>query len=231
MQAKLPFSALFPFLAVLAAVPKEGLDDVLARMDQAAGSFQSMTAQAKFVEHIDVIDENNTETANIFMKKVAPNQLKALMEVTDPPNSRKTVTFSGPEVQIYYPKIKTVQIYDFGSSGEQIEQFVMIGFGTSGSELAKSYGMKVLGGEALNGQRTIKLELTPKSEQAKKYVSRLEMWIPDRDAPYPIQEKIYEPSGDYKLITYSDVRINPPLKADAVKLKLPAGVKKEYPQK
>src|SRR5262249_44281119 len=95
----------------------------------------------------------------------------------------------------------------------------------SGAELAKSYEVKLTGAETLGGQAVTKLELLPKSADAKKYVAKIELWIPANGAPYPVQEKIYEPSGDYRLITYSDVKINPPLKADAVKLKVPSGVK------
>jgi outer membrane lipoprotein-sorting protein len=85
--------------------------------------------------------------------------------------------------------------------------------------------VKLVGEDSLAGQAATKLELVPKTEDAKKYVTKLELWVPDHGAPYPLQEKIYEPSGDYRLITYSDVKINPPIKADAVKLKLPPGVK------
>jgi outer membrane lipoprotein-sorting protein len=46
-----------------------------------------------------------------------------------------------------------------------------------------------------------------------------------------LQEKIYEKSGNYRLVTYSEMKINEPLKPDALKLKLPSGVKTEYPQK
>ena len=60
----------------------------------------------------------------------------------------------------------------------------------------------------------------------------LELWIPEQGEPYPVREKISQPSGDYRLVTYSELKINPPnLKADALRLKLPSGVKTEYPGK
>jgi outer membrane lipoprotein-sorting protein len=128
--------------------------------------------------------------------------------------------------------MKTVQIFDLGKHGEQLDQFILIGFATSGTELAQAYAMKVLGPEKAQGQKTIRVEMIPKSEQAREYLQKLDLWIPERPAqPYPVQEKIYQKSGDYRLVTYSDMRINPPLKPDALKLKLPAGVKTEYPQK
>jgi len=58
------------------------------------------------------------------------------------------------------------------------------------------------------------------------------LWIPEQGDPYPLREKISQPSGDYRLVTYSDVKINPAhLKSDALQLKLPSGVKTEHPGK
>lgn len=232
MQARLPLVAICALLGVAEGISKDTLQDVLARMDQAAASFQSMTARATIVQHTDVIDENDTESAGVIMKKLGQNQVEGLLDFTEPANSKRTVSFSSRQAQIYSPKIKQVQIYDLGTFGEQIDQFIMMGFGTSGTELAKSYTMRVLGTESLNGQSTVKLELIPKSDDVRnKYVTKIEMSVPDQGGPYPLQEKIYQPSGDYRFITYSDLKINPKLKSDAVKLKVPAGVQTVYPQK
>ena len=51
------------------------------------------------------------------------------------------------------------------------------------------------------------------------------MWIP-KDAAYPIQQQVYEPSGNYRIVTYSNVKLNPPMKGN-LELKLPSGVKKQ----
>ena len=113
--------------------------------------------------------------------------------------------------------------------GEQLDKFLMIGFGTSGTELAKDYDVSVLGTENIKGQAAIHLQLIPKAAEARQYVQKLELWIPEQGDPYPLREKIFEPSGDYRLVTYSDLKINPPLQPDALQLKLPPGVKTEYP--
>ena len=48
---------------------------------------------------------------------------------------------------------------------------------------------------------------------------------------FSVQQRFVAPSGDYNLATYSNVKLNPPMTADDLKLKLPAGVKREFPQK
>ena len=205
------------------------LQQVLTRMDKAANDFKSMTAQVNWITHTEVLSENDKETGSVTMKKVQPGEVQALVDFTSP--DRKTVTFEKRKYQEYLPKLKTVQIFDLTKQGEQIDKFIMIGFGTSGMELAKDYDVSMLGTANVSGQTSIHLQLIPKAPDARQYVQKLELWIPEQGDPYPLQEKIFEPSGDYRRVTYSDLKINPPLQPDALQLKLPPGVKIEYPGK
>ena len=206
--------------------------ELLLRLDNAASHFQSMTARVDYLTHTDVIDENSKETGMVIMKKVAAGEVQGLINFTAP--NQRSVTFEKRSVQIYFPKINTLQVYDLENHGEQLDKFLMIGFGTSGTELARDYTMTVLGSEAAKetpGIQALHLELIPKSAEARQYVKRVELWIPEQGDPYPLREKITEPSGDSRTMTYSDLKINPPLPPDALKLKVPAGVKTEHPGK
>lgn len=207
--------------------PAPSLQDVVKRLDQAASQFKGMTAKISRTEHTAVLNEDDTESGVVYMKKTG-GRLQALMDITQP--DKKVSALEGREVQIYYPNMKQVDIYDAGKNGEQLEEFLTLGFGTSGSDLQRMYTMKVKGVETVKNENTVHLELIPKSDEAKKMVSKIDLWIGEHN--YPVQEKIYEPSGNYNLVSYNDVQINPPnLKEQDVQLKLPDGVKKNYPQK
>jgi outer membrane lipoprotein-sorting protein len=218
------------FAVALAATPVN--PELLQRLDNAASRFQSMTATVTYVTHTEVIDENSTESGEVVMKKVAPGEVQGLINFTAP--NQRTVTFEKRRVQIYFPKINTVQVYDLEKHGEELDKFLMIGFGTSGSELAKDYTMTVSGPEPskdMPGMQALHLELVPKSGEAREYVKKLELWIPEHGDTYPRREKITEPSGDSRTMTYGDLKINPQLPPEALKLKLPPGVKTEHPGK
>lgn len=218
------------FALTLAAAPVN--PEVLQRLDSAASRFQAMTANVTYLIHTEVIDEDSTETGDVVMKKAAPGEVQGLINFTAP--NKRSVTFEKRSVQIYFPKINTLQVYDLEKHGEQLDKFLMIGFGTSGSELAKDYSMTALGTEAVKGMpevQAIHLELIPKSGEARQYVKKVELWIPEHGDPYPLREKITEPSGDSRTMTYSGLKINPPLRPEALKLKLPPGVKTEHPGK
>lgn len=214
-------------LTAILGAANDNLQQVLARMDKAAADFKSMTSQVTYVTHTDVLNENDTETGTVTMKKVHPNEVQGKVEFTAP--DPKVVTIEKRRVQEYLPKINTLQVFDLNKHGAQLDQFFMIGFGTSGTELANSYDMTLLGTDNVNGQPAIHLQLIPRAADARNYVKKLELWIPERGDPYPLQERILEPSGDYRLVTYTNLKINPPLGADALQLKLPPGVKTEHP--
>jgi len=110
-----------------------------------------------------------------------------------------------------------------------LDQFLLIGFGTSGKELAAAYNMSVLESETVDGQKTMRLELVPKSPDVLKHLKKLEIWLAENG--YPVQQKFYLPGGDYKLVTYTNVKMNVLLSDSDLKLKVPKDVKHVYPQK
>jgi hypothetical protein len=229
-------TALFALAALHAAAAqpaagKNERQDMLARMDKAAPTFRAMTAQVTYVTHTDVLNEDNTETGTAVMEKVQPGEVEGLVDFVSPDPHQLRI--EKRRLEIYRPKIKQLEVYDLQKQGEQIDKFVMIGFGTSGAELAKDYDVTVSGVESLKGQtgKFIHSKLIPKSAEAREYVTSMELWIPEQGDPYPVREKVLAPSGDYRLVTYSDLKINPVLKSDALQLKLPAGVKTVYPGK
>jgi len=220
-------------LAALPAAPtspKDTLESLRARMDKAASDFKTMTASVTYVTHTEVLNENTPETGTVTMQKVQPGEARGLIEFLTP--GRYSVAFEKRRLQKYLPKINTIQEWNLDKHGEQLDQFLMIGFGTSGTMLAKDYDMTLAGVETLRGFEatpTIRLRLIPKAGEVKEYVKQLELWIPETGDPYPIQEKISAPSGDYRLITYTDMKINSRLAPDALKLKTAPGVKTEHP--
>lgn len=202
-------------------------DQVLASMDQASSSFQGMTAQLKRVDHTAVINDTTEETGIVRMKKSSQQDVQMLVEFGEP--DTRTVAFEKRKAEIYYPKIKTVHVYDLGKYRQLVDQFLLLGFGTSGNELKQNYAVKLLGEEQVGGEPTARLELIPKSASAKEHLKKVELWISSKG--YPLQQKFYKPSGDYTLIGYSNLQINPGLPASALKLDVPPGVKREYPQR
>jgi outer membrane lipoprotein-sorting protein len=214
-------------VAMGAPAPAESLDELLARMDQAAATFQSMSAHLRWVTHTKVLNEDSEQTGDIWIKRVKKGGLRMRVDIRKP--DPLCYAFSERKFEIYYPNMQTVQEYDLGKYSHLVNQFLLLGFGMPGRELVKTYTVKTLGPEKISGQAATRLELIPKSTQAREHLSKAELWI-SQASGQPVQQKFVEPTGNYKIATYLDTKMEP-LSDDAVKLKLPKGVKKEYPQK
>ena len=227
-----PFGRRLFFVSTLvlrpAVLPAETLAAVQARMDASAPTFKTLSANVRKVTHTAVINDDSTEIGVIYMKRVRAGELRLKIDFSKP--DIRSVAFAGKKYEMYLPKIQTVQEFDLGKQGSLVDQFLLLGFGTSAKDLAKSYQMKLADEEQVNGIRTSRIELLPKSGKIKEHLTKVEMWIPEGEG-YPIQQKFHQPSGDYYLTTYTDLKWNPPLADEMLRLRLPPGTRREFPQK
>jgi len=205
----------------------DSLENALERMDRAAASFKALSADIRSVQHTAVINDDNTDIGRIMLKR-SKHDMRMLVELKQP--DPKSIAVQGHKVEIFYPKRNAVEEYDIGQRRELLDQFMLVGFGTSGKELGSAYDIKVLGPDTVAGQATTHLELVPKSPEVLKNLKKLELWIPESEG-YPIQQKFYLAGGDYKLVTYTDVKVNPPLTDADLRLKVPKDAKRVFPQK
>jgi outer membrane lipoprotein-sorting protein len=109
---------------------------------------------------------------------------------------------------VYTPKIKRVEEYDLGKNRAMVDQYVLLGFGTKSQNILRSYDVKLTGEAQLDGKKTFLLELTPKSDDIRRQITRIQMWI-DQSSWLPIQQKFYETGGgDYIQFHYSNLMKN-----------------------
>jgi outer membrane lipoprotein-sorting protein len=215
--------ALLSFAPFLSAAT---LDSVLAHMDQTSVTFKSMSANIHRVAHIAVINEDDVSEGTVRLKRLKRiTQFVAVFTVPDP----KSVSLSGSKVEFYYPKLNLVQEYQVDKI-RGYEKYLALGFGASGKELTADYSIRSLGEEDVNGDKTLHMELTPKTSEVLQQFPKIELWISE-DKAYPLQEKFHQTGGDYQSLAFADVVINPVLPDSAFKLNLPKGVKRETPQK
>jgi outer membrane lipoprotein-sorting protein len=215
------------FLAGAAFATAEPLPDVLTRMDRAAAEFHSLSAGMKRVQFTAVLSESSEMDGAVRLRRTKGGT-QGIVEFQQP--EQRTVFINGKQVQIYYPKANTVEIYDASKYTSNMDQILLLGFGTSAAELKKSYDIKDGGAQKINGADTTRIELTPRSDEMKKLITKIELWIPEGQSN-PVRAKFSEPSKNYELVDYSDIKVNPPLPESAFAFKVPGNAKKIHPQK
>jgi len=211
-------------LATAVTLPAETTEAILARMNDVSANFKAMSSNISMTTFTKVIDDKEVETGTLQMQRLPGKPARALLKVSGETDSHE-VFLANNMVRIYTPKSKLVKDYNVSKSSNLVDQFLLLGFGSSGKELMESYEISNAGTEKIAGQDTTHLVLTPKLAEVKEKIAKVEMWIPVGKA-YPVQQQFFEPNGNYRTTTYTDLTINPPIKG-SLEFKLPPGTKKE----
>ena len=177
-------------------------ESVLEMMDKSAKDFRSLTADIENVKYTAVVQDKSTETGQIWVR----HDQKMRIQFTKP--EARTILRTGDSLFLYNPKLNRVEEYDLGKNRATVDQYIRLGFGTKSEDLKKSYLVTVTGEEQFDNRKAIVVELTPKADQIRSQITRIQMWI-DEASWLPIQQKIYETgSGDYILFHYTGMMKN-----------------------
>jgi len=177
-------------------------DNILELMDHAAQSFHSLSAKIEHLKFTAVVNDTSKEVGNLYVRK----DDKMRIDFTAP--DQRTILRTGDSLFIYTPKINRVEEYNLGKNRSLVDQYVLLGFGTRSAQVRKSYEVTFTGEDELDGKKVVILELTPKSEDVRKQIAKIQMWV-DEASWLPIQQKFYEATaGDYLLVHYTEVNEN-----------------------
>ncbi|HWF12532.1 MAG TPA: outer membrane lipoprotein-sorting protein [Candidatus Acidoferrales bacterium] len=219
-------AAVFFFTPLLSATPQSSwtLDNVMKQMDAQAADFRSLTADMERTKVTVVVNDKSTESGRISVRR----DDKMLIEITQP--DARTILRNGDIFDIYNPKIHRVEEYNIGKKKSLVDQFLLLGFGTSGSSLKESYTVAVQGEETLDGHKVVRLELLPKTDEVRKQLSKIQLWL-DESTWLPVQQQFFETgSGDYFIIHYKNMIRNARIADSEFKPHWPHGTTVVQPQ-
>lgn len=224
-----------PILVLVAAsslFPADDLQAIYGKIDAGAANFKGMTTDIRRVTHMDLIGEDDVETGKIVVKRSKPKDIKMRIDIDQADHSSpKQYGFSGTRADIYYPKTNTDEIYDLGKHRDLLEQFLLLGFGTTSAELRSAYTVRLIGKENVGGEPAWRIELLPKSKDIQQMFPKIELWISDASG-IAVEQKLFEKGGkDYHLFTYSNIRFRPDIADSEVKLNIPGNAVKTHPLK
>jgi outer membrane lipoprotein-sorting protein len=189
---------------------------LLARLNRFAETFKGAKATVQNTNHVDVkgvLDE--IETGSFLIKRDSATKVRLRIDITG--NNAYTAVLGDRLVEIYHPKLNEIEEYNLRQYKNLSQQLMQLGFGAAGRDIAKSYEIRSLRREAIDGEDTTVVELIPKSEEVRNVVSRAELWIADKST-CAIQQKLYFKGGEYKLARFKDLVVNPNIPSSAFDL-------------
>jgi outer membrane lipoprotein-sorting protein len=199
-------------------------ESVLGMMDKSARDFHTLTADSEHTKYTDVVKDTSTETGQLFVRR----DEKMRIEFMHP--DRRTILRNGDSLFVFTPKINRVEEYDLGKNREMVDQYVLLGFGTKSENVRKSYVVSLVKETELDHKKVALLELTPKSDQVRKQIAKIQMWV-DEASWLPVQQKFFESgSEDYLIFHYTNVMKNLKIGDSQFKQDWPKGVTRTKPR-
>lgn len=207
--------------------PDAALEKVLGQMDSAAEKFHTTEASVVWDQYQKVVDEHEEQKGKVYFRRSA-NEIQMAADITEP--DQKYVLFNGSKVQVYQPKIDQVTAYNTGKNREEFESFLVLGFGGRGHDMLKSFDVKYLGNESVEGTDTVKLDLVPKTTSVRNNVAHIVLWIDPARGISVQQQFFFGNSGDFRLARYFGVKVNEKIPDSVFKLKTTGKTKFISPQ-
>jgi outer membrane lipoprotein-sorting protein len=129
----------------------------------------------------------------------------------------KFVIYADGKMRVYQPKIEQINEYDLGKNRSEIESFILLGFGGRGHDLHQEFEVQLGGAEDVDGVKTARLELVPRQPKVKNMFDKIVLWV-DPTRAISLKQQFFEPSGDFRITHYSNIKVNTKIPDDVFKL-------------
>ena len=181
-----------------------GEEKVLTRMDTFAAGFRTAEADLEVDLYTSVVNQTETQKGKIYFRRRG-NDLEMALNMADP---AKYVILSGGTLQLYDPNpaLNQVTRYDISKHQDEYESLLKLGFGGGGHDLAKSFEVKYLGTEKVDGIDAAKFDLVPKNPKVLNQIPHVILWIDPARGVAVQQQLAIGDEGDYRLSKYSNIR-------------------------
>ncbi len=205
----LPAAALlFTPVSSFAQPKPANLNTVLHQMDQASTRFKSAEADFRWDIYERVVKETTTQNGTIyFLKKGSTLQMGAKIS---PPNA-KVIEYKDGKLQLFDPGSDHLTLLSAGNKQAQYESFLTLGFGGSGTDLAKAWDITDEGTEPINdGTKmvtTTKLNLVSKDPSVRNMFTHVIIWV-DPARGISLKQQFFTPSEDQRTTYFTNIRYN-----------------------
>jgi outer membrane lipoprotein-sorting protein len=219
MKSRYPLAVLSIVFAsatsLFAQAPSPQLAFVLKQMDTASTKFQRATADFQWDYYEKIVHDTTTQKGSVYFERQG-NSTDFGAVLVDPAATTKSkvvkvIQYQSGIVQMFDTGVDQITVLHQGNNQSEIESFLTLGFGGSGSDLAKAWNISDLGTETLsdNGQpvKVEKLDLVGKDADSRKNFSHVTIWV-DPTRGVSLKQIFYTATGNYRSAMYSNIKVN-----------------------
>jgi hypothetical protein len=205
--------------------PTPQLSYVLKQLDTASAKFQRATADFQWDLYEKIVNDTTTQKGSIYFErdKGSTDMGAVLVDPGAGPKSKpiKVIQYETGTLHVFDPGVDQITTLHPGNQAA-IESFLTLGFGGSGTDLARAWIITDLGPETLtdNGQpvKVEKLDLVGKDADARKNFSHITIWV-DPTRAISLKQVFYTASGNYRTAIYAAIKVNGNIHKDQFAIK------------
>jgi len=205
-------------LVVLHAQGSYTLDQVFGKMDEVAKTFRGVQADVERTHVTILVNDKDVSSGKFYYARQGKNP-RVKLEFAKP--AVQFLLIDKGKLQLYTPNLKQVQEGSLGEHQDKVEMIMALGFGQSSQDLKKNFTVSAGGEETIDGKKTSILDLKPINSPMFKSVR---LWL-DQEKWVAVQINTTEASGDYMLVKFSSIKVNPTISESVFSLKLPKDVR------
>lgn len=210
-------------LAGLSARAQGGdLASVLKQMDASAAKFQNVEANIAVDNYTAVVQEHELQKGTTAFRRTSSGMEMVMHLKTNDGQPYADLLYSNGQLTYYSPAQKQETIFAAGANKQEYDSLLATGFGATGKELSAAWTVTFQGMETVDGVQTAKLDLVSKDAKIRESYSHLTLWV-DLSRDISMKLTMFQPSGDSRTATYSNIQYNTHLRSDLFKLDIPKG--------
>ena len=186
--------------------PAPGLPTTLAKLDAASAKFKNAQADFHKDEFLAAINDHTPSVGRVYFTR-SGSSAEAGFRIDG--KGARIATYKDGILKDYTPgPANCYSKFDSSQNKGKTESFLTLGFGGSGTELAKSWTITDQGPETVEGVKTEKLDLVSNDPGVRKNFSKVTLWM-DLDRDVSIKQQFFAAgTGDINTATYTNIKLN-----------------------
>ena len=182
-------------------------DDIYERGQKQNAGLKTLTAAFTETSTSALLAKPLVERGLVFVERPS----RVALRYNDP--DTRTVLMDGDKMTVSWPSAGVHSITDIGAAQRRVQKYFV---DSSAKELRSHF--TITARDAQDRPNTYYLSMEPKRKQIQEGITRIELWL-DRTTLLMTAMRMTFPSGDTKLMTFSDVKVNTPIDAATFRVK------------
>lgn len=196
------------------------MESALKQIDRQGSDVETVLAEVEISWSGDAAGLDKIKTGRIYFNDDGDFRIAG-----QTPN-KGVLLLEGRTLHKYDPAKSQVEEINVSRDKSRLEPFLNLGISVTGRDLEDDYLVTFVGEQEIGDRRAIGLELTPKKDDMRAIVSKIEIWF-DQASWLPIRQTVSHTSGTQTVtVNYSGIARNLSLNPDLFRANWPRGTEK-----